>query len=81
MGRTKNGVKIYEFRVEGQIDSKWSEWLEGLNICCEVDAETGLSITVLTGPVVDQSALHSVLEKISSLNLKLLSVNQVRSKT
>jgi wyosine [tRNA(Phe)-imidazoG37] synthetase (radical SAM superfamily) len=78
MGRTRNGAKIYEFRVEGQIDPKWSDWLEGLEIRCETDAETSLSVTVFTGVVVDQSALHGILEKIGRLNLKLLSVNQVR---
>ncbi len=71
---------IYEFRVEGQLDSNWSEWFEGLAFRYETNDETGLLITVLSGPVIDQSALHGILEKIGSLNIKLLSVNELRVK-
>jgi len=47
----------------------------------EIDEESNLSVTVLIGPILDQSHLHGVLEKISSLNLKLQSVNEVRTKS
>ena len=73
-----NEPKIYEFRVEGQLDPCWSEWFEGFEIRYETVEENNLPITVLTGPVTDQSALHGVLEKISRLNCRLISVNQVR---
>jgi hypothetical protein len=75
---SKHDLKRYEFRVEGQLDPCWSEWFEGLEIRCEMDEETRLPITVLAGPVSDQSALHGILEKISRLNLVLRSVEQVR---
>lgn len=78
MRNSTHAVKIYEFRVEGQLDPCWSEWFEGLEIRYETDEETHLPITVLAGPVSDQSALHGILEKISRLNLMLRSVGQVR---
>jgi hypothetical protein len=59
----------YEFRVEGHLAPCWSEWLDGLTITNLDNGET-----LLTGPVVDQAALHGLLVKIRDLNLKLLSV-------
>ncbi len=73
-----NEPKIYEFRVEGQLDPCWSEWFEGFEICYENVEDNSLPITVLTGPVTDQSALHGILEKISRLNCRLISVIQIR---
>ncbi len=80
MGRKKNEFGIYEFRLEGRLDACWSDWFEGLEIQYAVDEETSLPLTILIGPVLDQSALHGFLEKISSLNLKLIAVHQVRTK-
>jgi len=76
----KSEKGIYEFRVEGRLDIRWSEWFEGLAMRYEVDEESNLPVTVLIGPILDQSHLHGVLEKISSLNLKLQSVHEVRTK-
>ncbi len=77
--RSKKGeASIYEFRLVGQLDQCWSDWFEGMEIRYELDEETNIPITVLVGPVIDQSALHGILEKISNLNIKLRSVNEVR---
>ena len=65
--------KVYQIRVEGHLDNSWSEWLDGLTITHE---EGGT--TVLTGPVVDQPALHGLLVKIRDLGLPLVSVNPVK---
>ena len=35
--------------------------------------------TLLTGPVVDQAALHGLLKKVRNLGMPLVSVNQVES--
>ena len=80
MSHKKSETTTYEFRVEGQLDACWTEWFEGLQFQYGTNEETGLPITVLSGPVIDQSALHGILEKIRSLNIKLLSVNEVRTK-
>ncbi len=80
MSKNKGEITIYEFRIEGKLDACWSAWFEGLEIHEAVDEDTNLPVTVLIEPVIDPSALHGFLEKINSLNLKLLSVNQVRTK-
>ncbi len=80
MGGTRSKNSVYEFRLEGRLDARWSEWFEGLVMQHAVDEETGAAITILVGPVIDQPQLHGILEKISSLNIKLLSVNEVRTK-
>ena len=67
-------MKLYEIRVKGQLDSRWSEWLEGLQVKLLESGEM-----ILQGPIVDQAALMGVLNKISHLNLTLLSVNEVKT--
>ncbi len=63
----------YQIRVEGQLNSHWSHWFEGMTI--DYDGNT----TILTGPVADQSHLHGMLHRIRDLNLTLISVNQQTS--
>ena len=48
--------KFYRIRVGGHLDSSWSEWFEGLRLTYEANGET-----VLSGPIVDEAALHGVL--------------------
>jgi hypothetical protein len=59
-----------EIRVKGQIDERWSEWLEGLTITHTAEDET-----VLVGSVLDQSALYGLIARLRDLGLPLLSVN------
>ena len=61
---------IYQIRLQGQLGTQWADWFGELTIDVAGDGET-----VLTGPVVDQAALHGVLKKIRDLGLPLLSVN------
>jgi hypothetical protein len=68
-------VRIFEIHVKGQLDSKWSEWLEGLDVKLLANGEM-----ILVGPIVDQAALFGILNKLGRLNLTLLSVNEVESK-
>jgi len=63
---------VYQIRVRGVIDSRWSDWFDSLPIGPQVDGTT-----LLTGPVRDQSALHGLLAKIRDLGLPLLSVKRV----
>ena len=64
--------KFYRIRVGGHLDSGRSEWFEGLRLTCEANGET-----VLSGPVVDEAALHGVLAKVRDLGLPPLAVNRV----
>ena len=59
-----------EIRVKGQIDEHWSDWFEGLTV-----THTDHKETVLTGLVVDQSAMYGLLAKLRDLGLPLLSVS------
>lgn len=66
---------FYEIYVKGQLNSCWSEWLEGLEVKLLENGEM-----VLKGPLCDQAALMGVLNKLSRLNLILLSINQPERK-
>jgi hypothetical protein len=69
-----NNTAIYQVRIQGQIDESWSDWLGGLAITPQSDGET-----LLTGPIVDQAALHGILDKLYAMNLSILLVVQVRA--
>ncbi len=64
----------YSIRVKGHLDSTWSEWFDGLTIANVADGET-----VLTGEIVDQAALHGLLNKVRDLGLPLLAVRAHRT--
>jgi hypothetical protein len=61
-----------EIRIQGHLDDRWTDWFEGLTI---THADNG--DTLLTGPVVDQTALHGLLRKVRDLGLPLISVNRL----
>ncbi len=61
---------VYQIRINGHLSSQWTDWFEGLTITLEEDGDT-----LLTGPVVDQAALHGLLKKVRDLGLPLISVN------
>ena len=63
----------YQIRVQGWIGERWADWFDGMTMSYE-RAKDNSPITILTGPVVDQAALRSLLPKIWDLNLILISV-------
>jgi hypothetical protein len=63
---------VYEIRIKGHLDDRWADRFEGLTITREDNGET-----LLTGPVVDQAALHGWLRKVRDLALPLLSVMRI----
>ena len=65
---------FYEIHVKGHLDESWSDWLEGLEVKLLENGEM-----ILFGPIIDQAALMGVLNKISHLNLILLSVNEMKT--
>ena len=69
----QNAPERYEIRIKGHLDDKWAAWFEGLTLTREDNGET-----LLTGPVVDQAALHGLLRKVRDLGMPLLSVTRVR---
>ncbi len=64
---------VYQIRIKGHLGRQWTDWFGGLTITLEDNGET-----LLTGPVVDQAALHGVLRKVRDVAMPLLSVSCVR---
>jgi hypothetical protein len=64
---------IYQIRIKGHLSYHWSDWFEGLTITSEENGDT-----LLTGPVVDQAALHGLLRKVRDLGALLISVMSVK---
>ena len=62
----------YEIRLAGHLDQRWAAWFDGLTLTHQSDGTT-----VLQGPVVDQAALHGLLQKVRDLGLPLISVIHV----
>jgi hypothetical protein len=63
---------VYQIRLEGHLGNQWSDWFSGMTIALEEDGNT-----LLTGPVVDQAALHGLLKKVRDLGMSLVSVIRV----
>ena len=66
--------EVYQLVIKGHLDSAWSDWFGGLTIALLENGET-----ILSGPVVDQAALHGVLMKIRDLGLPLLSLTRIEA--
>ncbi len=64
--------RIYQIRIKGHLSRQWADWFDGLIITLEEDGDT-----LLTGPVIDQAALHGLLKKVRDLGMPLLSINSV----
>lgn len=65
---------VYQIRIQGYLGPGWTDWFEGLTILLEDNGDT-----VLTGPVVDQAALHGLLRKVRDLGMPLISLIRVKS--
>jgi len=68
---TSGGPAHYEIRVEGVLDSRWAAWFGGLRI------ERDDMLTVISGSLADQSALHGLLARIGDLGLCLISIRRL----
>ena len=79
MGRTRalpeysDGSGLYEIRLKGHLDERWADRFDGLTITLEENGDT-----LLTGPVIDQAALHGLLKKVRDLGMPLISINRVK---
>jgi hypothetical protein len=65
---------IYQIRIRGHLDRRWTEWFGEVSITPEDKGET-----LLTGQVADQAALHGLLRKVRDLGLPLISVTRAQT--
>ena len=72
--KKKETAEIYEIKLQGHLDTQWSEWFYGMTVTHERGG-----VTTLCGPLPDQTVLHSVLDRIRDMNLRLISVKQIVS--
>ncbi len=63
-------VQRYEIRIHGHLGPRWASRFDGMNLTAEDDGTT-----VIRGPVVDQAALHGLLQTLRDLGITLLSLN------
>ena len=68
----------YEIRVDGHLDQRWSDWFEGMELT-QAFNQNGSPITVLTGTIVDQAALHGILASVRDIGIPIISVNRIES--
>ena len=61
---------VYQIRIKGHLGREWTDWFDGLTITLEEDGDT-----LLSGPVIDQAALHGLLKKVRDLGMPLISVS------
>ena len=61
----------YEIRLKGHLNARWADWFDGLTLTRESDGTT-----LLSGPIVDQAALHGLLGKVRDLGLPLIAVRR-----
>jgi hypothetical protein len=67
-----NDAGQYEIRLKGHLDARWAAWFDGLILTRDRDGTT-----VIRGPVVDQAALHGLLQKVRDIGLPLVSVARI----
>jgi hypothetical protein len=69
-------VPEYEIRLAGHLAPHWSTWFDGLTVTSEADGTT-----VLRGPVIDQAALHGLLQRLRDIGIPLIALTQIPSTT
>ena len=65
-------IPQYEIRVKGHLGHRWAAWFDGLSVTALDDGTA-----VISGPVVDQAALHGLLHKLRDVGIPLISLTQL----
>ena len=69
-------TETYEIRIQGRLDDRWTAWFDGMELVTAGDGST-----LIRGEVVDQAALHGLIQKVRDLGLPLLSVTDQQTGT
>lgn len=67
-----NDKPIYRICVQGRLDARWADWMEGLTMLHDADNDT----TCFIGPVCDQAQLHGLIAQVRDAGLQLISVTR-----
>ncbi len=67
----------YRIAIQGRLDEQWVNYFDGMTVSID-DQERGFTKTTLTGFVMDQAALHGLLNRIRDLGLPLLLVERIK---
>ena len=68
--RKETAGQVYKIKLAGHLDESWTDWFHGMKFSYDQD-----NITIISGEIADQSALHGILKKIRDLGLPLLAVS------
>ena len=66
----------YEIRVSGHLGSRWATWFDGMTLAPDDDGTS-----IIRGTVVDQAALHGLLQKLRDLGIPLISLTPLAPET
>jgi len=69
---TASGAGWYEIRIQGNLETRWAAWFDGMRLTNASDGST-----VIHGIVTDQAALHGLLQRVRDLGLPLIAVTRV----
>ncbi len=69
------GPEVYEIRIKGHLQDRWAESFECMKLTRKDDGTT-----TLFGNLPDQTALHSILQRIRNMNMDLISVKRMKEK-
>ena len=70
----RDDATVYQLRIKGHLDERWSTWFYGLAIVHEGDGTT-----TLRGVVTDQAELHGLLARVRDLGATLISVTPIQA--
>jgi hypothetical protein len=71
-----HGPGRYEIRLKGHLQPRWARWFDDMTVTNHEDGTTAVC-----GAVVDQAALHGLLNKVRDIGLPLVSVVRVPADT
>ena len=71
---TDDGAARYEIRLKGHLNTRWATWFDGLTLTTCNDGTTSIR-----GLVLDQSALHGLLQRVRDLGVPLISVTRIET--